>query len=131
MKGRGRDVVMRIKLTAFEMRAGGRKAVTIKRKRLCDRCIGDGKVMTACPACGAHKHSVGHCRRCEGYGAIEETCAICKGKGIESRFEAHTVSVKISPCNVGHVITVIGEGEMGKSAQLPGNLRLIVDDVLI
>ena len=131
MKGRGRDVVTRIKLTAIEMRQGCRKDVAIKRRKLCTRCIGDGKVMVACPACGAHKHSVGHCQRCGGYGAIENTCATCKGQGIEPNYEIHTVSVKISPCNIGHIISVIGEGEMGKATQLPGNLRLIVEDVLV
>jgi molecular chaperone DnaJ len=127
VKGRGRDVIMKIKLTESEMKGGCRKHVTIKRKRLCVRCVGDGKVMVACPACRAHKHSVGHCQRCGGYGAIENTCVTCKGSGIEPIYEAHTVLVKISPCNVGHVVTVIGEGEMGKGAQFPGNLRLIVE----
>ena len=130
IKGRGRDVVMKIKLTAMEMRGGCRKVVHIKRRRLCDRCVGDGKVMVACPACGAHKHSVGHCRRCDGYGAIEETCGTCNGQGV-ARYEVHTVSVKISPCNVGHVVTVLGEGEHGKAMEAPGNLRLIIEDVII
>jgi molecular chaperone DnaJ len=126
MKGRGRDIVARVKLTPHERKHGCRKTVTVKRKRLCMRCIGDCKVFTACPSCSAHKHSVGHCKKCGGYGAVEETCNLCKGKGIENRYEVHTVSVKFSACNIGHSVSVMGEGEMGKSTQIPGNLKVIV-----
>ena len=126
VKGRGNDILMDVFLDANEMRAGCRKVVTIKRHRMCRRCVADGNVMVRCPKCAANQHFAGHCMRCEGYGAIEETCGNCKGKGIESNWESHEFMATFPVCNAGHIVTIIGEGESGLGGQLPGNVRLVV-----
>jgi molecular chaperone DnaJ len=121
----GRSIMTQLKLTPAEMRQGGTKTVTIKKRDLCKRCIGDGRSMKPCPTCQGERDHVGYCNFCDGIGAIPETCPFCKGEGV-SHWVIQEVRVTFSPnIQVGHQINVIGEGESAPNKP-PGNLRVVV-----
>lgn len=123
--GTGRNILVQMKLTPAEMKAGGSKFVAIKKRTLCDRCIGDGKAPSPCPVCHGSRPDVGYCQKCDGMGALYALCPVCKGEGV-FRWIIEDVRVTFSPhIQPGHQINVLGHGEHAPFKP-PGNVRVVV-----
>lgn len=123
--GTGRNIMVHLKLTPAEMKHGGTKFITIKKRDLCKKCIGDGYAMLSCSQCGGRRPDVGYCPRCDGVGALESTCPICKGEGVKE-WMIQDVKVAFSPnIQSGHTINIYGEGEAGPR-KAPGLLRVVI-----
>jgi molecular chaperone DnaJ len=123
--GTGRNIMVQLKLTAAEMKSGGVKSVTIKKRDLCKRCVGDGKAMVSCPACGGRRDEVGHCMKCHGYGAEDRVCPSCNGEGVKDWIMQEVKVVFSRNIQPGHQVNILGEGEAAPRRP-PGNLRVVV-----
>ena len=123
--GTGMNILAHLSLTEDEKRIGGAYAVKIKKRDLCNNCVGDGTAMAPCPKCKGRVADCVYCLHCDGAGAVEGKCPSCKGEGV------HQWVVKFVNFNVpahvqsGHIVNVLGEGESAPRKR-PGNLRIVV-----
>lgn len=123
--GTGRNVLVQMKLTADEMRRGGSKYVLVKKKDVCNKCVGDGTGMKICPRCKGARPDVGWCPTCNGEGAIPMKCIACNGEGV-AQWKISEVKVHWSAgVQPGHQINILGEGEAAPRKP-PGNVRVVV-----
>lgn len=121
----GRNVLVQMKLTPQEMKQGGSKFIKVKKKGLCNKCIGDGMGMKMCPKCHGQRPDVGWCPTCNGEGAVPIKCPACNGEGV-SNWTIHEVKVNWSRnIQPGHQINILGEGEAAPRKP-PGNVRVVV-----
>jgi molecular chaperone DnaJ len=121
----GRNIMVQLKLSPAEMKRGGTKFVTIKKRDLCKKCIGDGEAMRMCPACHGTRPDVGWCQTCEGIGALPDKCTMCNGEGVKE-WMTEEVKITFSPnIQVGHSITILGAGEAAPRKP-PGQVRVVI-----
>jgi molecular chaperone DnaJ len=123
--GQGRSVMVQLKLTAEEMRRGGRTAVPVKKRDFCKTCAGDGRSVKLCPACRGGQNDLGYCNVCDNMGGTPVKCPTCNGDGVHP-WTISYVNVTWSPnIQPGHSINVLGEGEMAPFKP-PGNVRVVI-----
>lgn len=124
----GRNILLNIKLTPEQMKHGGPHSVWIKKRDLCENCVGDGTILSKCPKCkgsGGIDMDFVFCLHCEQSGVVEGTCMACNGTGCKS-WIVENVRFNISPgIQRGHIINVLGVGETAPR-KAPGNLRIVV-----
>lgn len=124
----GRNIMVQLKLTEQERKLGGKKTVAIKKRGYCQRCIGDGTLRKICPSCRNVPQYRLACTRCDYTGEVEDACERCEGSGFGG-YSPNLVPVQFPPdTQIGHAITIQGEGEIGESTkhQPPGYLRVIL-----
>lgn len=120
----GRNILAQVKLTPAEMKRGGAKTITIRKRESCQSCAGDGEGMFLCPACRGVKPHVSWCQTCDRSGAIYDKCKRCNGEGVNN-WKAKEIKVPFSPgIQVGHSVTILGEGEEAPRKG-PGYLRVV------
>lgn len=121
----GRSILIHMRLTPEERKAGGIKHITIKKRDICQRCVGDGNIMMPCTKCNGKNPDHSWCDLCDVKGGIMGTCPACEGDGLRT-LVPHTVRVVWSPnIQPGHTITIMGEGEI-KPGKAPGQIRVVV-----
>lgn len=120
----GRNVLVQVKLSSAEMKRGGSKMITFKKRALCMKCVGDGKSMSPCPACLGKRPNVGWCATCDGQGAVETICKKCNGQGVSEMITNEVKVVYSSGIQPGHSVTVLGVGEEAPRKP-PGFLRVV------
>lgn len=136
---RGSNIRVRMKLTFDEAAFGTSKEIKITRKEECTACKGtggkDGSERRTCPTCGGtgeervqqntvfgNMINVQTCHQCHGEGTVvDNPCDKCNGTGTITKTQ--TLSVKI-PAGIdnGQVLTVRGEGNVGKRGGPAGDL---------
>lgn len=125
--GTGRNVLVQLKLTDKEKKTGCKKIVKIKKRDLCNRCIGDGKAPKPCPKCSLRR-SISKsiwCEYCSNDGYIQAQCTVCNGEGVHNYYISDiqvNISAGVQP---GHAILVLGEGEAAPN-KAPGNVRVVI-----
>jgi molecular chaperone DnaJ len=132
----GRTVVVQLPLTDEERKTGGSYPVKIKRRQMCEKCIGDGYFNEPCAFCGgsgrygpSYNNSFAAmnptCPKCQGEGMFPKKCNRCHGDGA-SVYEIKRFYVTVPPnILVGGVVVIAGEGEPA-ARKAPGNLRVII-----
>lgn len=81
----GRCILTHLQLTEAERAAGGIKSVTIKKRVLCEQCIGDGFGIWRCPVCHNDRDAKYSCWKCDYTGSVQSACPRCKGSGLSRR----------------------------------------------
>jgi molecular chaperone DnaJ len=125
---RGNDIETSLSLSFVEAAFGAEKTISLTRNIQCETCNGNGakpgKGMKQCGTCNGRGKvtemrqsifgsfsTVRTCSACEGRGQIpEEACATCKGKGLERKKEAFSISIPSGVQN-GEVLRVPGHGD--------------------
>lgn len=100
--------------------APGAKIVT------CQKCHGQGQIITTRKTIFGNMQSAATCDKCEGEGKIPETpCSVCSGSGVLRR--PKTLEVKI-PAGIdnGQRVRMQGEGEVGYKGSNPGDLYITI-----
>lgn len=136
----GRNIMAHLKVSNYELRNGTRTVARIKKREICDRCVGDGNCQVACPTCTGVRFSDGgfgagdsphlknlrlHCSKCDGHGIYFNTCPVCKGAGV-AQWVVKNVYVTIPPnSQIGQQIMVAGEGESSPNKP-PGYLQIVL-----
>lgn len=140
---RGADIRYDIELTFEEAAFGTKKDIKINRTEPCPECGGSGAKKGTSPETCPHCHGTGQiqfaqntafgrfvtsrtCDRCGGKGTIiTDPCPHCHGRGTVKR--QRTVSINI-PAGIddGQILTLSGEGELGKNGGSPGDLLIAV-----
>lgn len=100
--------------------------VLIKRREMCQKCIGDGTCHSICKGCnGRGEINFLPCYVCQGDGYFDGKCPICNGEGVAgwgTSFIAFTVPVG---SKAGTALTLVGEGEHAPHKR-PGDVRVIL-----
>lgn len=124
----GRNIQAHLFLTKEQLRAGGRYPLKIKKRGLCNGCVGDGYVFGPCPKCFVNRDYENlqmHCPTCNGSKMVEKKCGKCGGEGV-SLWSISEVLVAVSPgTNSGQQIRIAGEGESAPH-KMPGYLQVVV-----
>lgn len=100
--------------------APGSKVVT------CQKCHGQGQILTTRRTIFGNMQSAATCDKCEGDGKTPEVpCSICHGSGVLRR--PKTLEVKI-PAGIdqGQRVRMQGEGEVGYKGSNPGDLYITI-----
>lgn len=132
----GRNILVHLKVNSFELKEGGKKSVFIKKRDVCEKCVGDGNHQLGCRRCnsrgrlvslvhGSHWELAPICPHCKGLGYISKPCDICFGNGVQ-RWVIKEVFFVIPPnSTIGQQIMIVGEGELAPK-KAPGNLRVVL-----
>jgi molecular chaperone DnaJ len=121
----GRNILVHLKLKPNEMKHGGSKSVTIKRRDICELCQGDGWGIFVCSKCKNIDQLKWICNTCNGSGTSDGKCPRCNGDGLglwmldEVIFN---ISANVQP---GHTINILGQGEPAPG-KAPGSVRVII-----
>jgi len=134
----GRSVRMKLRISPKLAKEGGKKEVTIEKRRPCERCLGTGSRLPfnydRTEEC---KHCIGKgfgflnaiptkCDDCGGLGFIpKDKCYDCKGTGFSEYYDEKHIVVIPRNCPHGHVVKVSGGGELSRFGGSPKG-RLIV-----
>ena len=139
----GADIYRNITLSFEEAAFGVAKEIKYDRSEACGECKGtgakNGTEYSQCTQCGgtgtqrvARDTAFGRmintrvCPSCQGKGRIiKQSCGACGGSGQVRRAVVKRVDIPEGIDN-GQVITIMREGEQGKSGGNPGNLVLAV-----
>lgn len=120
----GKNILTHYKLEPYQFVTGCTVMVPIKKRKLCSRCIGDGKFLQACKVCGNDQLTRMACPRCFGEGIEEEKCPICKGEGV-SKWIINEVKFTVPPrSSPGFSLVAMGEGE-DAPLKSPGYAKVI------
>jgi molecular chaperone DnaJ len=124
----GRNIMVHVYLTPEEMRDGGKFMALIKKRELCDRCIGDGTVRIPCPDCSAFARTSiinDYCPKCHGQRDMDVPCKLCNGEGV-AKWNINEVWFTVpSGASVGQQIRLVGEGECAPS-KMPGYAQIVL-----
>ncbi len=137
---RGRDLMLRLRISFMEAVRGCEKEVEIERESVCGACSGSGAAspsdVAVCPVCGGTGQEVrAHgffslsttCSRCGGRGrVISSPCPECSGLGRVRRTEH--ISVRI-PAGVDDDtrLKLSGQGEPGEGGGPAGDLYVLIE----
>ncbi len=131
----GVDLQYEMNLSFEEAALGAEKKITFDRETPCTYCGGSGakagsqpKACRTCRGSGQVRFNQGFftlsrtCSACNGKGAVvEDPCGECKGRGRKRK--SQTVTVKVpAGVNSGQRLRLRGEGEVGDSGSLAGDL---------
>ena len=127
----GRSILVHASLTAEQLRNGCDTTVTIKRRKLCRKCAGDGYTYEKCPKCNgkwqATRMSVWNvpesCPECGGSTGKQIKCPLCKGEGL-GLWEIRYISIKVPPNSHSGYRLSFFEGEDGPKGKMPGRLHV-------
>ena len=140
---KGRDLKYAVDLTFEEACFGKEVEINVSRMETCKSCKGSGAAegsrIDTCGICNGMGQvksvqrtpfgsfsNVQTCERCKGTGKIiKEPCKVCRGDGMVRR--SQKIKVKI-PAGIddGQVVSVRGEGDMGKRGGMNGDLLVVI-----
>ncbi len=140
---RGVDLEMPLKITFEESIRGVVKTISLEKSDKCEKCGGSGSEsggkITTCQKCHGQgqvltqrrtmfgvMQSAVTCDVCEGDGKVPENpCQVCKGSGAIKKHK--TIEIKV-PAGIAHGqrIRIQGEGEVGYRGSSSGDLYVVV-----
>lgn len=130
----GRNIQTHLYLDKEQMRTGGTATVTIKKRKLCSKCVGDGsenKICTQCHGSGRltkmsqYGYASPPCHKCKAVGHIPYPCKDCSGAGVKNWLVKDVRVAFPKDSKSGQQITILGEGEH-KPLKMPGYLRIVL-----
>lgn len=142
----GEDLTVKVNLDLQEAALGGSRDIQVERNAACSTCSGTGADPEAgsetCRECnGAGRvasmrntllgsfRTVKQCAVCRGTGSVpKKMCRDCKGKGYQKKKSSISVDLPAG-LSRGHYIRLRGQGHHPGQGGVPGDLRLLVNDI--